>query len=132
MVLIATTRLSKQPVNEINVEGFRADMIFLILTSIFGVAMFIDGYCITDGFIFLVFFIFYVAFAFYETRKRRNAEIERRPLTFISGVKAIIFFIAGTVGTFLCAEPFIHSIEKFAGEIGVSAAVIAIIKSFSR
>jgi cation:H+ antiporter len=29
----------------------------------------------------------------------------------------------------LCAEPFIHSIEKFAGGTGVSAAVIAVILS---
>jgi cation:H+ antiporter len=93
------------------------------------VVMFIDGYCIIDGFIFLAFFIIYVAFAFYESRKRRNIEIGRKPFTLVSGGKDIIFFIIGTVGTFLCAEPFIHSIEKFAGGIGVSVAVIAVILS---
>lgn len=129
MILIATTRLSKKPVNEINVGGFKTDMIFLILTAIAGIAMFIDGYCITDGFIFFGFFLAYVAFAFHETRKSRKIEIEKRPFTLISGGKAILFFIIGTIGTFLCAEPFIHSIEKFAGGIGVSAAVIAVILS---
>lgn len=129
MVLIATTRLSKKPVSEINVEGFRTDMIFLVLTAIFGVAMFIDGYCIIDGFIFLAFFFVYIAFAFYETRKKSHTEIGRKPITLFSGGKAILFFIVGTVGIFLCAEPFIHSIEKLAGGIGVSAAVIAVILS---
>lgn len=129
MILIATTRLSKKPVNEINVGGFKTDMIFLILTAIAGIAMFIDGYCIIDGFIFFGFFLVYVAFAFYETRKSRKIEIEKRPFTLIAGGKAILFFIIGTIGTFLCAEPFIHSIEKFAGGIGVSAAVIAVILS---
>jgi cation:H+ antiporter len=129
MVLIATTKLSKKPVNEINVEGFRTDMIFLILTAIAAVAMFIDGYSIIDGFIFLGFFIVYVAFAFYETRKSKNIEIEKKPFTLVSGGKAIIFFIIGTIGTFLCAEPFIHSIEKFAGGIGVTTAVIAVMLS---
>src|SRR4030042_1850255 len=129
MVLIATTKLSKKPVSEINVEGFRTDLIFLVLTAIFGVAMFIDGYCIIDGFIFLAFFIAYIAFAFYETRKKSHAEIERKPITLVSGGKSIVFFIIGTIGTFLCAEPFIHSIEKLAGGIGVSAAVMAVILS---
>ena len=129
MILIATTKLSKKPVSEINVEGFRTDMIFLVLTAIFAVAMFIDGYCIIDGFIFLALFIVYIAFAFYETRKRKHIEIERKLFTLSSRVKAILFFIVGTTGTFLCAEPFIHSIEKFAGGTGVSAAVIAVILS---
>lgn len=129
MVLIATTKLSKKPVSEINVEGFRADMIFLVLTAIFAVVMFIDGYDIIDGFIFLAFFFAYIAFAFYETKKRRHSEIGRTPITLVSGGKAILFFIVGTAGIFLCAEPFIHSIEKFAGGIGVSVAVIAVILS---
>jgi cation:H+ antiporter len=129
MVLIATTKLSKNPVSEINVDGFRTDMIFLVLTAIFGVAMFIDGYCIIDGFIFLAFFLGYIAFAFYETRKGRHNEIGRKPITLVSGGKSIVFFIVGTAGIFLCAEPFIHSIEKLAGGIGVSAAVIAVILS---
>lgn len=129
MILIATTRLSKKAVKEINIEGFKLDLVFLILTAILGVVMFIDGYGIIDGFIFLVLFILYLIFAFHETKCERPLEIEKKPVTFRSVTKASLFFLVGTVGTILCAEPFIHSLEGFAGGIGVSVAVIAVILS---
>lgn len=129
MILIATTRLSKKAVKEINIEGFKLDLVFLILTAILGVVMFIDGYGIIDGFIFLVLFILYLIFAFHETKCERPLEIEKKPVTLRSVTKASLFFLVGTVGTILCAEPFIHSLEGFAGGIGVSVAVIAIILS---
>ncbi len=129
MILIATTRLSKKAVKEINIEGFKLDLVFLILTAILGVVMFIDGYGIIDGFIFLVLFILYLIFAFHESRCERPIEIEKKPITFISVTKASLLFLVGTAGTLLCAEPFVHSLEGFAGGIGVSGAVVAVILS---
>jgi len=129
MILIATTRLSKKAVKEINIESFKLDLIFLILTAILGVVMFIDGYDIIDGFIFLSVFIIYLIFAFQETRCIRPITTIEKKGTFTLAIKAILLFLVGTVGTLLCAEPFIHSLEQFAGSIGVSAAVIAVILS---
>ncbi len=129
MVLIATTSLSKKPIREINIEGFKLDMVFLILTAILGVVMFIDGYCIIDGFIFLAIFIAYLVFAFYESKSTRHFEITKKRFTFAAGFKAILLFLIGTVGTLICAEPFVHSLENFAGVIGISGAVMAIILS---
>jgi cation:H+ antiporter len=129
MILIATTRLSKKAVKEINIESFKLDLVFLILTAILGVVMFIDGYDIIDGFIFLTVFIIYLIFAFQETRCIRPMTTIEKKGTFSLAIKAILLFLVGTVGTFLCAEPFIHSLELFAGSIGVSAAIIAVILS---
>jgi cation:H+ antiporter len=129
MILIATTRLSKKAVKEINIEGFKLDMVFLVLTAILGVVMFIDGYGVIDGFIFLVLFILYLIFAFHESRCERPLDIEKKPITVKSVTKASLLFLVGTVGTLLCAEPFVHSLEGFAGGIGVSGAVLAVILS---
>ncbi len=129
MILIATTRLSKKAVKEINIESFKLDLVFLILTAILGVVMFIDGYDIIDGFIFLTVFIIYLIFAFQETRCIRPVTTIEKKGTFSLAIKATLLFLIGTVGTLLCAEPFIHSLELFAGSISVSAAVIAVILS---
>ena len=129
MILIATTSLSRKPVSEICIKSFKLDMIFLILTAILGVVLFIDGYDIIDGFIFLAIFIAYIIFAFYETRSIKRSEIVKERITFVSGVKATLLFLVGTVGTLLCAEPFIHSLENFAGTTGVSVVVMALILS---
>lgn len=129
MVLIATTSLSKKPISEINIEGFKLDLIFLILTAILGVVLFIDGYCIIDGFIFLAFFIAYLVFAFYETKSTRDFETVKKRFTFATGFKAILLFLIGTVGILLCAEPFVHSLVNFGEVIGISGAVMAIILS---
>ena len=129
MVLIATTPLSRKAVSEICIEGFKLDMIFLVLTAILGVVLFIDGYDIIDGFIFLAVFFAYIAFAFYESKGARRFEIAKKRGTLSAAVKATLFFLVGTVGTFLCAEPFIHSLEGFAGVIGVSSVAVAVILS---
>jgi cation:H+ antiporter len=44
-------------------------------------------------------------------------------------LKAVAIFTAGTVGILLGAEPFIHSLEGFSVEIGVSAIILAVIIS---
>ena len=44
-------------------------------------------------------------------------------------LKAILIFVAGTVGILIGAEPFIHSLEGFSIDIGVSPIILAIIIS---
>jgi cation:H+ antiporter len=44
-------------------------------------------------------------------------------------LKAILIFIAGTAGILIGAEPFIHSLEGFSIDIGISAVVLAVIIS---
>ncbi|MFQ5712245.1 MAG: sodium:calcium antiporter [Candidatus Geothermarchaeales archaeon] len=131
MVLIATTPLSKMPVREINVEGFKLDMAFLIITAILGVIMFIDGYDLIDGVIFLAMFITYLVFAFHESRGERMFHMSaQRPLKGLSTLlKSIALFVLGAIGILVGAEPFVHSLEGVAAEIGTPAAVVAVILS---
>src|ERR671935_849786 len=44
MLLIATTRLSKAPMKALDVAAFKLDKIFLVITAVVSVALFIDGY----------------------------------------------------------------------------------------
>jgi cation:H+ antiporter len=44
-------------------------------------------------------------------------------------IKAMIAFLIGAVGILLGAEPFIHSLEGFSVEIGISAVILAVIIS---
>ena len=38
--------------------------------------------------------------------------------------KSIIIFVAGTIGIAVGAEPFIHSLEGFSADVGMSAVVL--------
>ena len=42
-------------------------------------------------------------------------------------VKLVMAFAACTAGIFLGAEPFIHSLEGFSAEVGLSVIVLAVI-----
>ena len=44
-------------------------------------------------------------------------------------LKAVLIFIAGTVGILIGAEPFIHSLEGLSVDVGVSAIILAVIIS---
>jgi cation:H+ antiporter len=44
-------------------------------------------------------------------------------------LKAVLIFIAGTVGILIGAEPFIHSLEGLSVDIGISAIILAVIIS---
>jgi cation:H+ antiporter len=44
-------------------------------------------------------------------------------------IKAVLAFAAGTAGIFLGAGPFIHSLEGFSIEVGISVIVLAVIIS---
>jgi cation:H+ antiporter len=152
MLLIATTRLSKAPLKGIAVGMFKLDKIFLLATAVISAALFIDGYNFLDGFAFSALFIAYIIMAFLEMRKdRKNESLEsdsglrksehRNEISEIkdsSGpsrmfdkemLKAVLAFVAGTVGIVFGAGPFIHSLQGFSLEVGVSVIILAVIIS---
>ena len=44
-------------------------------------------------------------------------------------LKAVLIFIAGTVGILIGAEPFIHSLQGLSVDVGISAIILAVIIS---
>jgi cation:H+ antiporter len=152
MLLIATTRLSKAPLKGIAVGMFKLDKIFLLATAVISAALFIDGYNFLDGFAFSALFIAYIIMAFLEMRKDRKKESlvgdsglrkseNRHEISEINDssgpsrmfdknmLKAVLAFVAGTVGIVFGAGPFIHSLQGFSLEVGVSVIILAVIIS---
>jgi cation:H+ antiporter len=138
MLLIATTRLSKAPLKEINVKEFQLDKYLLIITAVLSLVMFIDGFDFIDGIIFSVMFGVYLYFAYREMRKERS-DLKAKLMADQNNVtrhedrkksvKAVITFIVGTIGIFVGAEPFIHALEGVSLDFGVSVVILAIIIS---
>src|SRR5215210_4812327 len=150
MLLIATTRLSKAPLKGVDVATFKLDKIFLLATAVISAALFIDGYNFIDGFIFAAMFGAYLLMALMEMKAEKKAvkikqvkEAGNHPDHKVVKVeenlpekgpskemiKAVLAFAAGTAGIFLGAEPFIHSLQGFSIEVGVSVIVLAVIIS---
>src|SRR5215211_1095682 len=152
MLLIATTRLSKAPLKGIQVGMFKLDKIFLLATAIVSAALFINGYDFLDGLAFSAFFIAYISMAFLEMRRERKKESFRiipdagnsenkhqiievndsGPTERIFDkemLKSVLAFVAGTIGIVMGAGPFIHSMQGFSLEIGISAIILAVIIS---
>jgi cation:H+ antiporter len=151
MLLIATTRLSKAPLKGIPVGMFKLDKIFLLGTAVISAALFVDGYSFVDGFAFSALFIAYIIMAFVEMREERkreslkNSEIQKvqdksrlievdAPGASVQVfdrdmLKAVLAFVAGTIGIVMGAGPFIHSMQGFSLEVGISAVILAVIIS---
>ncbi len=149
MLLIATTRLSKAPLKGVDVTPFKLDKIFLIATAIISAILFIDGYNFIDGFIFAGMFGAYIVMALLEmkaenkaTRKKEREKVSEHKIvtTEKNGMphrkamgggmtKAILAFAVGTAGIFLGAEPFIHSLEGYSVEVGISVIILAVVIS---
>jgi cation:H+ antiporter len=151
MLLIATTRLSRAPLKGIPVGMFKLDKIFLLATAVISAALFVDGYNFLDGFAFSALFIAYIIMAFLEMKEERkreslkNSEIQKAenknrvieiddPSTSVrtfdkAMLKAVLAFVAGTIGIVMGAGPFIHSMQGFSLEIGISAIILAVIIS---
>jgi cation:H+ antiporter len=151
MLLIATTRLSRAPLKGIPVGMFKLDKIFLLATAVISAALFVDGYNFLDGFAFSALFIAYIIMAFLEMKEERKRESlknsETQKLEIKSRVieidesgasvrifdramlKAVLAFVAGTIGIVMGAGPFIHSMQGFSLEIGISAIILAVIIS---
>jgi cation:H+ antiporter len=152
MILIATTRLSKAPLKGISVGMFKLDKIFLLTTAIVSALLFIDGYDYLDGFIFSAMFIAYLVMALLEMRIEQQTDTPK-VLSHIESpedhpkiieieepdgstktsdnrlLKAALAFLAGTVGILVGAGPFIHSLEGFSLEIGISSIILAVVIS---
>jgi cation:H+ antiporter len=150
MLLIATTRLSKAPLKGVDVATFKLDKIFLLATAVISAALFIDGYNFIDGFIFAAMFGAYLVMALMEMKAEKKAvkikqekEVGNHPDHKVVKVeenlpekgpskemiKAMLAFAAGTAGIFFGAGPFIHSLEGFSVEVGLSVIVLAVIIS---
>src|SRR5215212_2214805 len=152
MLLIATTRLSKAPLKGVDVATFKLDKIFLLATAVISAALFIDGYNFIDGFIFAAMFGAYLVMALMEMKAEKKTVVKKIKQEKEVGnhsdyevvkieeglpekgpskemIKAVLAFIAGTAGIFLGAEPFIHSLQGFSIEVGVSVIVLAVIIS---
>jgi cation:H+ antiporter len=151
MLLIATTRLSRAPLKGIPVGMFKLDKIFLLATAVISAALFVDGYNFLDGFAFSALFIAYIIMAFLEMKEERkreslkNSEIQKvenksrvieidDPGASVrifdrAMLKAVLAFVAGTIGIVMGAGPFIHSMQGFSLEIGISAIILAVIIS---
>lgn len=133
MLIIATTRLSKAPQKFIDVNQFKLDKILLMITAILGAVLFIDGYDFFDGIIFTALFVAYLYFAFREIKHEKAAALEsevheekvRQSKKHFA--KAMIIFIAGTVGIFIGAAPFVESLKDLSVESGISVVVLAVI-----
>src|SRR3989304_3058967 len=133
MLIIATTRLSRAPQKFIDVHQFKLDKVLLMITAILGAVLFIDGYDFLDGIIFTALFVAYLYFAFREVKHEKAAALEseaheekvRQSKKHFA--KAMIIFIAGTVGIFIGAAPFVESLTEMSIESGVSVVVLAII-----
>ena len=143
MLLIATTKLSKHPTKEIDVKQFKLDKYLLIISAIVSLVLFIDGFNFIDGMIFSGMFAAYLYFAYREMQHER-AEIRAKVKAEQNNnstenqvyhetrkglAKAIIVFAIGTAGIFLGAEPFIHALEGYAIDTGISVVILAVIIS---
>jgi len=153
MLIIATTRLSKAPLKQIDVSTFKNDMIFLILAAIISFVLFLDGFNYIDAFIFMGLFAGYIILSLYEMRIENREKISNKNIDKNSNnnnnkeliieqdisndtnddkkkfLKAIGTFFLGAIGILFGAEPFIHSLEGLSVEIGISAVVLAVIIS---
>ncbi len=144
MLLIATTKLSQHPAREIDVTPFKLDKYLLIISAIVSMLLFIDGFDFIDGVIFSAMFAAYLFLAYREMHKER-AEMRAAVGVEMNGnirnsnqvhhesrahmTKALILFGAGTAGIFVGAEPFIHAMEGFSVDLGLSVVVLAVIMS---
>lgn len=154
MLIIATTRLSKAPLKYIDVSTFKNDMLFLIFAAVISFVLFLDGYNYIDGFIFLGLFAGYIVLSLYEMRIENKEKVANTmnnnfnsadnannnnnkkliiekdiPYNNKKFLKAIGAFLIGAFGIVMGAEPFIHSLEGFSTDVGISAVILAVIIS---
>lgn len=140
MLIIATTRLSKAPLKHIDVSTFKNDMLFLIFAAVISFILFLDGYNYIDGFIFLGLFAGYIVLSLYEMRIENKEKVANTMNNNFNSadnannnnkkfLKALGAFLIGAFGIVMGAEPFIHSLEGFSTDVGISAVILAVIIS---
>lgn len=137
MLIIATTRLSKSPQKFVDVGEFKLDKILLVVTAVTGAVTFVNGYNVSDAILFSSLFGVYLYLAYKEMRKEKEQErlesqLHENALQKTSKKhfgRSMILFAAGTLGIFFGAEPFVHSLQGVAVDMGVSVVMLAIIVS---
>ena len=141
MLIISTTRLSKAPLKMIDVSTFKNDKIFLLASAVISLILFLDGYDYVDGIVFVGIFIAYIFIALYEMKLEMKENVFKDNAKEIGNknnlgkrnnkkmVIAVGVFLAGALGILIGAEPFIHSMQGFSVEVGISAIVLAVILS---
>lgn len=144
MLLIATTRLSKAPLKRIDVSTFKIDKVFLLVSALISAMLLVDGYNYIDGFIFVGMFVAYILIAYIEMKREQKINepavvqtVEGKsvstPVHVLTNkndmTKAILAFVAGTIGILVAAGPFINTLQTFSEDIGVSTIVLAVIIS---
>ncbi|MDE1726478.1 MAG: sodium:calcium antiporter [Thaumarchaeota archaeon] len=135
MLIIATTRLSKSPQKFIDVTQFKMDKILLVITSVVGAVLFVNGYDMTDGILFSGLFGTYLYLAYREMKKEKTQERfeselhETTKKTTKHFARSMLFFAVGTVGIFFGAGPFVNTLQGTASDLGLSVVVLAVIVS---
>jgi len=137
MIIIATTRLSKAPTNFINVQEFKMDKVLLAITAVIAAITFVNGYDFIEGILFAGLFAAYLCLAFREMKKEKRPDLLETELHINQEIKkskkhfsrAMVLFVAGTVGIFLGAEPFVESLQGYGSDVGISVAILAVIIS---
>jgi cation:H+ antiporter len=126
-VLIATTRLSLRPTKEINTNVFKLDFYFMLLTAVFSVILFIDGYDIIDGIIFALFYFAYVYLAFKESKIEREETLKQELISRTTLIISTLLVIFGGLGIMVGGGPFIDSVKNFSAEAGIPAVILALL-----
>jgi cation:H+ antiporter len=126
-VLIATTRLSLRPTKEINTNVFKLDFYFMLLTAVFSVVLFIDGYDIIDGIIFALFYFAYVYLAFKESKIEREETLKQESISRTTAIISTLLVIFGGLGIMVGGGPFIDSVKNFSAEVGIPAVILALL-----
>ena len=80
MLIIATTRLSKAPLKQIDVSTFKYDMIFLILAAVISFVLFLDGFNYVDGFVFIGLFAAYIILSLYEMKVENKNKLANKDI----------------------------------------------------
>ena len=126
MLIIATTRLSKAPIKRIDVSTFKIDKVFLLVSALISAILLLDGYNFIDGFVFVGMFVAYVLIAYIEMKREQKisepAVVNTTEGTSVTTpvhvvtnkndmTKAILAFVAGTIGILVAAGPFIDSLQ---------------------
>lgn len=127
VILVATTKLSRQPVSVIRLSrATRIDALFLLITAVIAF-LFIwrdDGLSLTEGIILGILFFVYAGLVL-----KMSAQYEEG-LVHVSNRRLGIAFVQLLIGgiiIFVVSEPFVDAMIGVAKALGVSPVIIAIV-----
>ena len=130
-ILASTTRFSLKPIQAINLNKFKNDIIVFLLLSIIIPITYIDGYGIFDAIIFLLAYSLYL----YLTAKERKIEVfemdskSKRKINKKILYLSSLFVAIGTIGLIFVSETFTSSLNSIAISIGIPAIVLTLVVS---